>query len=99
MATGDVWEKEVLPGEEQARDSPGCGCESPLCHLPYDPAQINQALRAHFLKRTLGLSFLFLLKVQGWDQLISLVWIPPPQAPHQSLQTQHRPGVSQALCP
>lgn len=32
MATGDVWEKEVIPGEEQALDSPGCGCESQLCH-------------------------------------------------------------------
>lgn len=95
MATGHVWEKEVMPGEEQAWDSPGCGRESPLCYIPYDPAQINQALRAHFLKCTLGLSFLFLLK---GDQLVSLVWIPPPQAPHQSLQTQHRPGVSQALC-
>lgn len=46
MAIGDAGggSHATMPGEEQALDSPRCGCESQLCHLLWDLAQITQPL-------------------------------------------------------
>lgn len=43
------------------------------------------------LKCNMGLSLLFLLKTQGWDQPTPLVWIPLPKPPSGS------PDSAQAL--
>lgn len=98
MATGDVWDREVMPGEELALDSPGCGWESRLCHSlvvtfpellsvsePFPQVQNGAGAPLH----TRG------SEVRPAD--VMGVHTPSP-GQRRSPQTELQPGVSPAYC-